>query len=262
MQANIHDITVNYEIEGPEDAPVIACSHCLAGNISIWDTQVIAMREKCRILRFDTRGHGGSSAPEGPYSMEMLANDVVDLFDEIGIRKAHFMGISMGGMIAQTLALKHPECVSSLILCDTTCSIPEATHPIWDERIQTVEKQGMAAVVDETLNRWLSTEFQEYCPTTTEQIRDMILNTPVPGFIGCAHAIKNFDLKSRLPKISVPALIMVGENDPGTPVESARQIHKNLRGSELAVLPNAYHLSNIEAADDFNKRLMGFLARL
>ncbi|MBS3758238.1 MAG: 3-oxoadipate enol-lactonase [Desulfobacterales bacterium] len=262
MQARLHNITVNYEIDGPEDAPVIACSHCLAGDSCIWDTQVIALREKYRILRFDTRGHGGSSAPEGPYSMEMLANDVVDLFDEIGIRKAHFMGISMGGMIAQTLALKHPECISSLILCDTTCSIPESMHPIWDERIQTVDREGMEAVVDETLNRWLSPDFQAHCPATTEKIREIILDTPVPGFIGCAHAIKNFDLKNRLPKISVPTLIMVGENDAGTPVESARQIHENLRGSELAILPQAYHLSNIEAADDFNKRLMGFLAKL
>lgn len=262
MLAKTHDITISYEIEGPEDAPVIACSHCLAGDLSIWDAQVIALREKFRILRFDTRGHGGSTAPEGPYSMEMLANDVVDLFDEIGIRKAHFMGISMGGMIAQTLALKHPECVSSLVLCDTTCAIPESVHPMWDERIQTVDKQGMSAVADETLDRWLSPDFQSHCPATTEQIREMILKTPVSGFIGCAHAIKNFNVKARLPKISIPALVMVGENDPGTPVESARQIHKNLHHSELAILPQAYHLSNIEAADEFNRRLLSFLAKL
>jgi len=262
MQARIHDITINYEIDGPEDSPVIACSHCLAGNLRIWDTQVIALREKYRILRFDTRGHGASTAPPGPYSMEMLANDVVDLFDELGIRQAHLMGISMGGMIAQTLALKHPECVSSLILCDTTCAVPELMHPVWNERIQTVRNQGLSSVVDETMDRWLSPDFQSHCPATTEQIREMILSTPVPGFIGCAEAIKNFNVQSRLPKISVPALVMVGENDPGTPVESARQIHQNLHGSELAILPQAYHLSNIEAADDFNKKLLNFLARL
>ncbi|MDZ7831933.1 MAG: 3-oxoadipate enol-lactonase [Desulfobacterales bacterium] len=262
MQAKLHDITVNYEIDGPENAPVIACSHCLAGNSDIWDAQVIALREKYRIVRFDTRGHGKSSAPEGPYSMEMLANDVVDLFDEIGIRTAHFLGISMGGMIAQTLALKHPECISSLILCDTACGIPEAMHPVWDERIETVRQQGMSAVADATLDRWLSPDFQAHCPATTEKIREMILRTPVAGFIGCAHAIKNFDVTPRLPKISIPTLIMVGENDPGTPVDIARQIRENINGAELAVLPHAYHLSNIEAADDFNKRLTSFLAKL
>lgn len=262
MQAKLHDITVNYEIDGPDNAPVIACSHCLAGNSGIWDAQVIALREKYRIVRFDTRGHGKTSAPAGSYSMEMLADDVVDLFDEIGIRKAHFMGISMGGMIAQTLALKHPECISSLILCDTTCGIPEAVHPLWDERIQTVSEQGMTAVADATLDRWLSSDFQFHSPATTEKIREMILKTPVDGFVGCAHAIKNFDITARLPKISIPTLIMVGENDPGTPVEAARQIQKNIRGAELAILPQAYHLSNIEAADDFNKRLTGFLAKL
>ncbi|MFO7837902.1 MAG: 3-oxoadipate enol-lactonase [Desulfosalsimonadaceae bacterium] len=261
MQATTPEIFLKYEIDGPPEAPVIACSHCLAGSSGIWDAQVIALREKYRVLTFDTRGHGGSSAPEGPYTMEMLAADVLDLFDILGIRHAHFMGISMGGMIGQTLALRHPECVSSLILCDTACKVPRDVGPIWDERIRAVEGKGMEAVVDGTLERWLSPDFQTHSPTTTERIREIIFSTPVPGFIGCCHAIKNFDVADRISEISVPALIMVGENDPGTPVESARQIHENMQNAELAVLPQAYHLSNIEAADAFNKRLLAFMAR-
>ncbi len=261
MQAATHDISLEYDIDGPPEAPVIACSHCLAGSSGIWDAQVIALREKYRVLTFDTRGHGGSSAPEGPYTMEMLAADVVDLFDALGIRHAHFMGISMGGMIGQTLALQHPECVSSLILCDTTCKVPPEMGSVWEERIQAVHEKGMEAVVDDTLERWLSADFQTHSPTTTERIREIILGTPVSGFIGCCHAIKNFDLADRISGIAVPALVMVGENDPGTPVASAQQIQENMKNAELAVLPQAYHLSNIEAADAFNKRLLAFLAR-
>ncbi len=261
MHAKLQDITVEYDIEGPADAPVIACSHCLAGSSGIWDAQAIALREKFRVLRYDTRGHGGSSAPEGPYTMEMLAHDAVALFDAVGIEKVNFMGISMGGMIAQVLALKYPERVSSLILCDTACRIPEAAGPLWEERIQAVKEKGMPALVEDTLQRWLSPDFRANSPATTERIREIILNTPLTGFVGCCHAIKNFDVAADLPELAVPALIMVGENDPGTPVESARQIHENLGGSELTVLPQAYHLSNIEAADAFNKRLLKFLAR-
>src|SRR6056297_2793466 len=119
----------------------------------------------------------------------------------------------------------------------------------------------MAALAEGTLERWLSPDFQANSPATTERIREIILNTPVSGFIGCCHAIKNFDLADQIRGISTPALVMVGENDPGTPVESSRLIHENLPDSELAVLPQAYHLSNIEAADEFNKRLLTFLAR-
>jgi len=261
MHAKLRDVTIKYDIEGPADAPVIACSHCLAGSSDIWETQAIALREKFRVLRYDTRGHGNSSAPEGPYSMEMLASDTAALFEAVGIEKAHFMGISMGGMIAQVLALKYPERVSSLILCDTACSIPKAAGPIWEERMAEAEDKGMAAIVDGTLERWLSQDFRIHSPATTERIREIILNTPVSGFIGCCHAIKNFDVADSLAELTVPALIMVGENDPGTPVDSALQIQENLRGSELAVLPHACHLSNIEAADAFNKRLLYFLAR-
>jgi 3-oxoadipate enol-lactonase len=260
MQAETTDITISYNIEGPSNAPVIACSHCLAGSSGIWDAQVIALREKYRVLTFDTRGHGDTSAPEGPYSMEMLADDAVSLFDAIGIEKVHFMGISMGGMIAQVLALRHPRYISSLILCDTACSIPKAAAPLWEERIRSVSEQGMDALVEATLERWLSPDFRAHSPATTERIREIILNTPVAGFIGCCQAIREFDLGGEIAGIHVPTLIMVGENDPGTPVESSREIHDRLPRSELAVLPQAYHLSNIEAADAFNKRLLGFLA--
>ncbi len=262
MHAKINGIEMYYEFSGPEEAPVIACSHCLAGSSGIWDAQVIPLREKFRVLRFDTRGHGSSEASEGSYTMEMLADDAFGLLEHVGIERVHFMGISMGGMIGQVLALRHPECIESLILCDTACRIPGEAAPEWDERIEAVSRHGMSAVVEGTLERWLSPDFQTNSPATTERIREIVLNTQPAGFIGCSQAIKNFDKAEEIRNISAPALVMVGENDPGTPVENARLIHNSLRSSELAVLPHAYHLSNIEAADEFNRRLMNFLAKL
>ena len=259
MQAQVHGITINYAIDGPEASPVVICSHCLAGDFTVWDAQITALRENFRILRFDTRGHGGSSAPDEAYSMEMLAKDAVGLLDSLNIGKAHFMGISMGGMIAQTLALMRPERILSLILCDTTASSPKEMQPVWDDRIRTVREKGMSALVDETLNRWLSREFQTKHPETARRIREMILKTPVPGYVGSCRAISHFDVKADLPKLGMPVLIMVGENDPGAPVQSARQIQAQIAGSELIVLPRAYHLSNIEAADEFNAGLLTFL---
>lgn len=260
MKIQVNDISIHYEIDGPEKAPVIACSHCLSGSLHVWDDQVRMLKDKYRVLRFDTRGHGESSAPEGPYTMEMLSDDVIGLFDALGIERAHFMGISMGGMMTQTLALNYPERFLSLILCDTAAAVPKEAAPIWADRIRTAEEKGMAALADDTINRWLSPPFQEKHPEIVGRIRKMILNTPVPGFAGCSHAISRFDVADRLPQLDLPVLIMVGENDPGTPVESARQIRDRIHNAELAVLPRAYHLSNIEAAAEFNKGLSAFLA--
>lgn len=261
MQVNLSGIDVHYQLEGPDRAPVIACSHCLAGSLDIWESQLSFLKSKYRVLRIDTRGHGKTSAPDAAYTMEQLASDAVAVLDVLKIDRVHFMGISMGGMIAQTLALRYPERVSSLILCDTTCIVPEEMRPTWEERIDAARHHGMGALVDGTINRWFSPDYQKQHPDTVGRIREIVLETPISGFIGCSHAISNFNVKDSLPQLDLPTLIMVGENDPGTPVQTARQIHEQIRGSEMVVLPRAYHLSNIEAADAFNRNLMSFLER-
>lgn len=261
MQAAVNGITVKYELTGPENAPVIVCSHCLAGSMGIWDPQMADLENKYRVLCYDVRGHGGSSAPDEAYTMEMLASDIFGLMDVLSIDRVHFMGISMGGMIGQTLALMHPERVSSLILCDTTCMVPEAMQPVWEERIRTAREKGMSAIVDETLERWFSPGFREKNPEIALKIRDIILKTPVSGFTGCCRAISRFDVHGALSEISVPALVMVGENDPGTPVDAARQIYEGIDGAVMVELPRAFHLSNIEAAREFNENLLAFMAK-
>ena len=261
MQTEAGGITMRYEITGPENGPVVVLSHCLSGSMAIWSSQVAILEEKYRVLCYDLRGHSGSDAPDEDYSMEMLASDAAALLDTLEIESAHFMGISLGGMIGQQLALMHPEKVSSLILCDTACRIPEEARPVWEERIAVAREHGMAALADGTMERWLSPSFQKNNPETTQKIKNIILQTPVAGYAGCCRAIAHFDVMEQLKGLSVPTLILVGENDPGTPVEMSLQIQSAIRDSVMVKLPRAYHLSNIEAAREFNENVLAFLSR-
>jgi len=261
MQAEANGINIHYQLTGPASAPVVMLSHCLAGTMGIWDHQIKILEQQYRVLRYDLRGHGATSAPDKDYSMEMLASDAAALLDALEIKRAHFMGISLGGMLGQSLALMHPEKVSSLILCDTACKIAQQTHQDWEERIAAARQHGMAALADGTMQRWLSPEFQKAHPDIAEKIRNMILATPVAGFAGCCRAIRNFDVKDKISRISVPVLIIVGENDPGTPVEMSQEIREAMSGAEMVTLPRAFHLSNIEAAELFNQTVADFLAR-
>lgn len=261
MKAHVRDIDVYYELEGPAGAPVVALSHSLAAALEMWESQMPVLRDSYRVLRFDTRGHGRSSAPSGPYTMEMLGMDAVGLLDSLGIPKVHFVGISMGGMIGQILALRHPERLEKLVLCDTTGRVPADAAPVWQERIRKAEREGMPALAEETLERWLSEKFRRDHPGVTESVRNMITNTPVAGYRGCSLAISQFDVLDDLPRVSAPTLILAGEKDQGTPVSAAEDIRDRIPGSGLAVIPAALHLTNIETAEEFNRLLLEFLGR-
>jgi 3-oxoadipate enol-lactonase len=260
MHARVNDVVIHYEIEGPGDAPLVALSHSLATTLELWDLQLPVLRGGYRILRFDTRGHGSSSAPPGPYTIEMLAADVIGLLDHLAIRRTHFVGISMGGMIGQVLACRYPDRIEKLVLCDTSCRVPPEMAPIWEERIRTAETEGMKALAEQTLERWLSKEFRSNQPEITERIRKTILLTPVPGYVGCSRAISTFDVSHELSKVEAPTLIITGEKDESTPVSTAEAIQQQIEGSELVIMSGAMHLSNIEAADLFNRKLLSFLA--
>lgn len=259
MQARVNDTVIHYEMEGAAGAPVVTLSHSLATNLGLWELQMPALAGRYRVLRFDTRGHGRSSAPPGPYTMEVLAADAVGLLDFLGIKLTHFVGLSMGGMIGQVLGIRYPQRLQKLVLCDTSASVPSEMGPVWDERIGRAEKLGMSALAQETLERWLSGGFRGSRTEVTGGIRDMIVQTPVAGYAGCCRAIAGFDVLADLPKITAPTLIMVGENDPGSPVSAAEQMKSLVRGSELFVIPGALHLTNIETAEAFNRKLVDFL---
>jgi 3-oxoadipate enol-lactonase len=252
MRADCDGVSLAYELHGPENAPAIALSHCLAANKSVWEEQIRDLARSYRVLCYDIRGHGDSSAPEQDYTMEGLADDLSALLDRLGLERVHFAGISLGGMIGQVFALRHPGSLKSLTLCDTTCRVPEELQPVWEERIQAVRSQGMEAVVKPTLDRWLTPEFREAHPDTAEHIAEMIRTTPVSGFAGCCRAISRFDVSSGIHAIEVPTRVVVGENDPGTPVEEAEAIQQRIPDAGLRVLSGARHLTCVEAAEGVN----------
>jgi 3-oxoadipate enol-lactonase len=261
MKITANGITMHYEMEGPESAPVVTLSHSLATDLSMWDPQVPALKSEYRVLRYDTRGHGGTEATDGSYTLDQLAEDVKALLQALGISKTHFMGISMGGMIAQTLALKDPGILGSLVLCDTSSRIPEEALPVWEERIGLAQKQGMDTLVEPTLERWFTASFRKKPLPVLDKIRGMIRATPLKGYVGCSRAIMRLNLTERLAEIGLPTLIVVGEDDPGTPVGASQAIHRQMKGSELVILKSAAHLSNIEQRDAFNTAVLDFLRR-
>ncbi len=260
MKLHANGIEINYVIEG--EGPVVTLSHSLACNLSMWNEQAQALRARYRVLRFDTRGHGQTSAPRGPYSLDQLAGDLHGLLQGLGIERTHFVGLSMGGMIGQVFALAHPAMVESLVLCDTTSRYPAAAAPTWEERIRTVEAQGMTPMVEPTLQRWFTAPFRARHRDVMERVATMIRQTPPAGYIGCCHALPKIDVTDRLKELHCPALVVVGEDDPGTPVDMAREIHAALPGAELAILRSASHLSNLEQPHEFNRVLLRFLDKV
>ncbi|RPI11084.1 MAG: 3-oxoadipate enol-lactonase [Zetaproteobacteria bacterium] len=261
MRITANDITMHYTLNGPASAPVVTLSHSLATHLGMWEPQMGVLAERYRVLRYDTRGHGGTDAPPGPYSLAQLAEDATALLRTLGIEKTHFIGLSMGGMIGQLLALNHPQMLRTLVLCDTSSRMPPESRPMWDERIRTAEQQGMEPHVEPTIGRWFTAPFLKERPDVVDRVRGMIRGTKSEGYIGCGHAIKLLDLTDQLHRISVPTLVVVGEDDPGTPVAASRAIHERINGSELAILKSASHLSNIERADAFNQAVTAFLAK-
>ena len=261
MQTHANGINLNYELTGQKDAPIVMLSHSLACSLVMWQPQMAVLESAFKVLRFDTRGHGDSDAPTGAYSLEQLSADAVGLLDALNIESVHFVGLSMGGMIGQCLALDYSDRLKSLALCDTAAIMPEETQPIWQQRIDAAGEAGMAGQVDETLERWFRPEFLQLNPPEVEMIRQQILATPTAGYIGCCEAIRRLQYLERLQQINLPTLIMVGEEDPGTPVAASEAMHARISGSKLVILPEARHLSNIEQAASFNTALMDFLTQ-
>ena len=259
MDIKANGLNVNYEIAG--SGPWLTLSHSLACDLHMWDEQMDALTKNYRVLRYDTRGHGRSEAPAGPYTLEELADDVHGLFGALGIRQTHWAGLSMGGMIGQTFALKYPGIFRSMVLADTTSRYPAEAAPVWADRIRTAQTQGMDAIVEGTLARWFTEPYRKSNPPAVARVGASIRATPVAGFVGCCHAIPQIDVTRRLKEITCPTLVIVGEQDPGTPVAMAREIHDATPGSELVIIPSAAHLSNIEQPQAFNAALLGFLTR-
>lgn len=259
MKAKVNGTALDYVLSGPEGAPVVVLGHSLATSRAMWAPQIEALEWRYRVLAFDMRGHGMSAAPEGPYSLEMLAGDVAALAGHLGIDRFRYLGLSIGGMIGQMLALRHPDRLDGLVLASTTSRTPEQARLLWDERIAAVKAGGMATQVAATLERWFTPLCREQRPALIARVGGMIAATPVAGFIGCGQAIKKLDLTDRLGDIRVPTLVMVGRQDPGTPVAASEAIQRGIPGSRLAILDQASHQAGLEQPEAFNASLLDFL---
>jgi len=258
MKVSVDGIELEARWSGREDGEVVVLSHSLSASMDMWERQLPALEAEFRVLRYDMRGHGQSAVPPSPYTMERLADDAEGLLAALGVARCHFVGLSIGGMIGQTLAKRPSRRLASLVLCNTTSAIPAAAGPVWDERIAAVGSRGMAAIVDTTIERWFSKPFQASATAEVARVREQVRATPAQGYIGCAHAIRAFDVTAALPSIKVPTLIIAGRDDPSTPLAASQVIHDKLPGSQLVVL-EALHLSNIEQSRLFNEALVSFL---
>jgi 3-oxoadipate enol-lactonase len=258
MKAKVNGIETNYEIHGAEGAPWLTFSHSLACSLRMWDGQVAAFKDRFRILVYDTRGHGESEAPKGPYSLDMLAEDLRRLLDHLNIKKTSFVGLSMGGMIGQVVALTDPGAFDRVVLADTGHTQTPETRQQWEERIKTAETRGMQPLVQATLERWFTEPFRKSKPEIVKKIADLIQSTPVPGYVGCCHAISKLNTTARLKEIKRPVLAIAGEQDAAAP--GTRYIGENVPGAKLVMIAQAAHIANIEQAGAFNRALREFLS--
>jgi len=262
MKIEANGIATEYLLEGPAGAPVVAMSHSLAANLSLWDAQAAALAGRYRVLRYDIRGHGGSDAPAAPYALEQMADDLHGLMQALGIADAHVVGLSMGGLIGMTLALKFPRAIRSLTLADTTASYGPERKAGWDDRIRVAEAQGIEPLLDRTMEAWFTAPFRAERPDVIAKVRAMLAPTSVVGYVGAIQAIGYGDMREEIRAIRCPTLVLVGDEDRGTDITMARTMHERIAGSELVVIPRAAHCSCVEAPEAFNRALLAFLGRV
>ncbi|MGH9712982.1 MAG: 3-oxoadipate enol-lactonase [Candidatus Acidiferrales bacterium] len=247
---------IHYRFDGAESAPFIVLSNSLGTNFSMWDAQASALAPRFRVLRYDTRGHGQSSVTAGPYSITQLGRDVVHLLDALEIERAHFCGLSMGGMIGMWLGVYAARRLDRLVLSNTAAKI--GTPEIWNARIDVVRQRGMAAIAEAIIQRWFTPEFIARAPDQIERTRQMILSTPPEGYAANCAAIRDMDQRETISRIAAPTLVIAGSRDTGTTPADARYITDRIPGAKCVEL-DAAHLSNIEAAKMFTATLLQFL---
>ena len=252
---------LHYALEvsaGNENAPVLVMSNSLGTHMDMWLPQMPALLEHFRVLRYDTRGHGRSVVSPGPYTIAQLGADVLTLLDQLQIQRAHFCGLSMGGMTGIWLGVHAPDRIDRLVLCNTSAAIglPE----VWNARISKVRQEGMASIIDTVLERWFTPDFLLHAPTQVERVRRMLADTTVEGYVANCAAVRDMDQRAELPKIAAPTLVIAGRHDKSTPPEHGELIARAIPGAQYVVL-NAAHLSNWEVAQAFTQSVLDFLLK-
>ena len=247
---------MHYELAGPEDAPAIVLAHSLGADLSMWDAQIPELASQYRVLRYDTRGHGKSSLPNGPHNVPSLAQDALDLLDYLTIPVASFCGLSLGALTGLWLALHAPKRIRKLVACSAAAKI--GTLETWNARIDLVHREGMQVVIPGILERWFTPGFHASSPESLERIRQVLNRTPIDGYIAGCAAVRDADLRDDLPGVTVPTLVMTGTGDPVTPPADGRNVAEQIPGASYLELPGA-HLFNMESAMEFSRALLQFL---
>lgn len=258
-QLQLADGVLNYQLEGPEQAPVLVLSNSLGTDLHMWDTQVPAWSSHFRVLRYDTRGHGGSLVTEGPYSIEQLGRDVLALLDALNIEQAHFCGLSMGGLIGQWLGINAGERLKRLVVCNTAAKI--GSPDTWNPRIEMVLRDGaqaMRGLRDASIERWFTPTFSAAQTEQVKRITDMLAATSPQGYAANCGAVRDADFRDQLGEITVPLLVISGSADAVTPPAGGLFIQEQVAGAEYAEF-QAAHLSNVEVGEPFSRRVTDFL---
>jgi 3-oxoadipate enol-lactonase len=257
MQAEINGIQLHYQLDGRDGAPWLTFSNSLFTNLSLWDDQVAALQDDFRILRYDHRGHGQTSATPGRYTLGLLAADLAGLLDQVGVERTHYVGISMGSSTGLALAARQPERFLSFALCDSRPFSPPTFREYWGALMQTVERDGIAALIEPTIERWFGAEFRAD-PAAVARIRAMMQATSADGYVGCAAALQDYDVRPGLARLGCPVLRLAGATDGTTPALLS-ELQAELPGSTYACLEGAGHISNLEQPAAFTEALVGFL---
>lgn len=243
-------------VDGADSAPALLLSNSLSSDLTMWDDQVPAWSRHFRVVRYDARGHGASRASPPPYTIERLARDALEILDVLGIDKAHFCGLSMGGMVGMWLLAHASTRIGRAVLANTSAYMGPPS--LWDSRIEFARQSGIEATVEATVKRWFPEAFRAKAPATIDRIRAMVRRTSVDGYVGCCEAIRDMDQRESIRSIRNPVLVIVGANDPSTPPEAGRAIHAAIPGSMITVL-DAAHLSNVEQPAAFEEAVARFL---
>jgi len=252
-------VDVHYVVSGVNDGPVVVLSNSLGSTHRMWDAQARALGERFTVVRYDTRGHGKSPVPPGPYFIDDLTDDLVRLLDRLGIQRAHVVGLSLGGMTAMRLAARAPERVNRLALLCTAAHLPPATD--WRARANTVRTHGAAAVATPVVQRWFTQPFLNAHPELRDYFEAMVAATPAEGYAACCDAIANLDLRQDLSAISAPTLVIAGADDPATPPAKLEEIVAGISDSRLLVVEHAGHLANAEQPSIITSALIEHLER-
>jgi 3-oxoadipate enol-lactonase len=246
----------HYALTGPESARVLVLSNSLGTNLSMWNPQLPEFEKHFRVLRYDTRGHGQSAVSPGPYTFDQLGGDVVALLDALNIARAHFCGISMGGMTGLWLGLHAANRVHKLIV--SSASARFGTTEIWNARIETVRKSSMNTVAALVVERWFTPEFRARAPETVRATLQMLETAPPEGYVACCAALRDSDLRETIAAIRTPTLIISGAKDPVSPPADGKYLAGKIPGAQYLEL-HAAHLSNVEASSEYTSAVLRFL---